>query len=129
MTVNICTVSQCLSIETRDKIFEIEIFDYRGKIWERSFTMVVVASSAITVIEDFSKDTLGRYDLNYIIWCMNGVHGRHDFFCSIFEKLQENTRYCYEHQRSQHNRYHRTVTHECFQLRVKVSLELCEITE
>lgn len=34
MTVNICTVSQCLSIETRDKIFEIEIFDYRGKIWE-----------------------------------------------------------------------------------------------
>lgn len=67
MTVNICTVSQCLSIETRDKIFEIEIFDYPGKIWERSFTMVVVASSAITVIEDFSKDTLGRYDLNYII--------------------------------------------------------------
>lgn len=129
MTVNICTVSQCLSIETRDKIFEIEIFDYRGKIWERSFTMVVVASSAITVIEDFSKDTLGRYDLNYIIWYMKGAHGRHDFFCSIFEKLQENTRYCYEHQRSQHNRYHRTVTHECFQLRVKVSLELCEITE
>lgn len=32
------------------------------EIWERSFTMVVVASSAITVIEDFSKDTLGRYD-------------------------------------------------------------------
>lgn len=29
--------------------------------------MVVVASSAITVIEDFSKDTLGRYGLNYII--------------------------------------------------------------
>lgn len=94
--------------------------------------MVVVASSAITVIEDFSKDTLGRYGLNYIIgMSINGVHGRYDFFAQSLKNCKKNTRYCYEHQRSQHNRsrYHRTVTHECFQLRVKVSLELCEITE
>lgn len=75
----------------------------------------------------FFKRHFGK--VRFKLYYMNGAHGRHDFFCSIFEKLQENTRYCYEHQRSQHNRYHRTVTHECFQLRVKVSLELCEITE
>lgn len=60
VSIYVYTVSRCSSIFDTSKIFEIEILDYRGKIWERSFTMVVVASSAITVIEDFSKDTLGR---------------------------------------------------------------------
>lgn len=60
VSIYVYTVSRCSSIFETSNIFEIEILDYRGKIWERSFTMVVVASSAITVIEDFSKDTLGR---------------------------------------------------------------------
>lgn len=60
--IYIYTVLSVFINREEQEIFEIETFDYRGKIWEWSFTMVVVASSAITVIEDFSKDTLGRYD-------------------------------------------------------------------
>lgn len=52
--------------------------------------MVVVASSAITVIEDFSKDTLGRYGLHYIIgMSINGVHGRYDFFAQSLKNCKK----------------------------------------
>lgn len=32
------------------------------EIWDTGPTMVVVMSSAVAVIEDFSQDTLGRYE-------------------------------------------------------------------
>lgn len=42
-------------------------FFHPREIWDTSLTMVVVMSSAIAVIEDFSKDTLGRYEHSTIV--------------------------------------------------------------